>query len=649
MKSVFWAGLLASSCALLPATVLAAPPRLDAYGELPSVENVAISPDGLSLAQIVQTENGRRIFVSKGEALLLNTLTGEVKVRDVEWADNSTILLTTSGVVDSQGFTVRRHELSRVAILSLIAGGKLEKVFGGSSSVAPYVVGNYGVRQSGGKTFGYFGGMALERDATGTRLGYGEVRNGKAALFAVDLASNRSSILGYPADDGKYRDWLLDKDGKIAATLNLAVMDGKWEITGQKGVKLASGVAPTGQVDLLAFGDHGRTLIYYISDSSGTTKWYEVPLAGGEAKPYLDDVGINRTFIDRFTRVIVGYRTSGEDSKLVMTDPVQQGALTRIYQAFGDRRVDLMDWTPDFSKVVVRTSGRKDSGTWYLVDVQQKRADIISEERPEITGEQVGPISEVEYTASDGLQMDGVLTLPPGREARNLPIIVLPHGGPNSHDNPVFDWWAQAFASRGYAVFQPNFRGSTGRSDAFRVAGNGEWGRKMQTDISDGLAELVQKGIVDPKRACIVGASYGGYAALAGVTIQQGLYRCAVSVAGVSDINLLYRTEREESGNSPMTRTVLREQLGNPSGFSAISPRNLAARADAPILLIHGLDDLVVPFNQSQVMADALKDAKKPFEMVKLPGEDHWLSRAPTRKQMLNATMKFVEQHNPAN
>jgi dipeptidyl aminopeptidase/acylaminoacyl peptidase len=298
--------------------------------------------------------------------------------------------------------------------------------------------------------------------------------------------------------------------------------------------------------------------------------------------------------------------------------------------------------------VLVQTSGNRDSGSWYLVDVAQLRANGVAVERLAIEPEQVGPISRVSYTAADGLELDGILTLPPGREAKNLPLIMFPHGGPGSYDSVTFDWWAQAFASRGYAVFQPNFRGSTNRDEAFQRAGYGQWGRKMQSDISDGLAELARQGIVDPKRACIVGASYGGYAALAGVTLQQGLYRCAVAVAGVSDVSMMFNTDNRESGQDRMVRRSLLEELGPRSGFDAVSPRRFAAQADAPILLIHGRDDTVVPFEQSTKMADALKDAGKPYRLVELREEDHWLSRSTTRMQMLEETMAFVQEHNPA-
>jgi dipeptidyl aminopeptidase/acylaminoacyl peptidase len=170
----------------------------------------------------------------------------------------------------------------------------------------------------------------------------------------------------------------------------------------------------------------------------------------------------------------------------------------------------------------------------------------------------------------------------------------------------------------------------------------------MQSDISDGLAELARQGIVDPKRACIVGASYGGYAALAGVTLQQDLYRCAVAVAGVRDLSLMYRTDYRESGEQGLLKRSLLEELGPRDGFDAASPRRFAAQADAPILLIHGREDTVVPYDQSAKMADALKDAGKPHRLVDLGEEDHRLSRSTTRMQMLEEAVAFVQEHNPA-
>jgi dipeptidyl aminopeptidase/acylaminoacyl peptidase len=298
--------------------------------------------------------------------------------------------------------------------------------------------------------------------------------------------------------------------------------------------------------------------------------------------------------------------------------------------------------------VLVRTTGNGDSGTWYLVDLAKMGAAAVGYERRALGPEVVGRVSRFAYKAGDGTDLDGILTLPAGREPRNLALVMLPHGGPHSHDEVVFDWWAQAFASRGYAVFQPNFRGSTNRDEGFMRAGFGQWGKAMQTDISDGIAELARQGIVDPDRACIVGASYGGYAALAGVTLQQGLYRCAVAVAPVADLGALFSDEGGSSNRSGMLRRSLLEELGPRSGFAAVSPRQHAAQADAPILLIHGKDDTVVPFDQSDNMAHALAAAGKPYKFVVMREEDHWLSRPETRLQMLEEAVAFVEQYNPA-
>jgi dipeptidyl aminopeptidase/acylaminoacyl peptidase len=218
-------------------------------------------------------------------------------------------------------------------------------------------------------------------------------------------------------------------------------------------------------------------------------------------------------------------------------------------------------------------------------------------------------------------------------------------------DEPGFDWWAQAMASRGYAVLQVNYRGSAGFGWNFLKAGFGEWGRKMQTDLSDGVRHLAAEGIVDPKRVCIVGASYGGYAALAGATLDPGVYRCAASIAGPSDMRRFVVWSKTQSGIEAQrywSRFMGAEALRDPV-LQQISPAMNADKTEIPILLIHGRDDTVVPLEQSQIMERALQKAGKPVEMVVMPGEDHWLSRGDTRLQMLSSVVGFLEKHNPPN
>lgn len=231
--------------------------------------------------------------------------------------------------------------------------------------------------------------------------------------------------------------------------------------------------------------------------------------------------------------------------------------------------------------------------------------------------------------------------------------MVFPHGGPAARDEPGFDWWAQAMASRGYAVLQVNYRGSDGYGWKFMSAGFGEWGRKMQTDLSDGVRYLASQGTIDPKRVCVVGASYGGYAALAGATLDSGVYRCAVDVSGPSDLARLitWGVDRESHRQGAGIERYWDRYMGAASHtdphLQEISPVDHADKVAIPILIIHGKDDTVVPFEQSQEMVDALQKAGKHVELIVLQHEDHWLSRGDTREQMLQATMSFLDQNNP--
>jgi dienelactone hydrolase len=622
-----------------------------AYGKLPAIEDMAISPSGDNLAVVAQTGERRDLILLDAQRKERSRVAlGNLKMRDLDWVgEDDLVMMTSSTERLPSHFTAAKYEFFNAIILRKGAS-QVEPIFGGRKSIMPAIQGDYGSRLVDGKWEGFYGGIEFSRTiGTGTNLSTYAWSNRGATLFGVGIADGSLRRAAPPAESGHLRGWLIDGNGQVAATLDIKSVDGHWTILNSQRTVLATGVDPAGDIGLTSLGRDGTTAIYGLEDpATGKTRVFEVPLAGGQPTEILADADVAGYYIDGTNGRLLGYLPRDGEAKPVMFDPAQQNALRKVYRAFPKLRVTIKGWTPSFSHILVQTRGNGDSGTWYVVEMAQFKAFTVGAERPDISPDQVGPISTVAYTAADGLQMSGILTLPPGLPAKNLPVVLLPHGGPQSHDVATFDWWAQAFASRGYAVFQPNFRGSTNRDDAFRRAGYGQWGRKMQTDISDGLAELARQGIVDPKRACIVGASYGGYAALAGVTLQQGLYRCAVAVAPVSDLTDMYTTNYRESGQDKMVGVSLRESLGNPSTFAAVSPRRNAARADAPILLIHGKDDTVVAFSQSSAMADALKDAGRPYELVTLKEEDHWLSRSATRQQMLEAAVGFVQRHNPA-
>lgn len=638
-------GLIASII-LFPAPALpATPPPLDAYGDLPSIEKIAISPDGTQVAT-VGTFNGIRmvLVVGKDRKPRLKAPLGNTKLRGIEWVGEDRVLtfLSTTDIIGSDYAKPQMEFLS--GMILPLDGGKPQVVFEGNPKIPNSIWGNYGIRHVDGKWLGYFGGIVRKESSYPKTYAFD---NGRPYLFAVDLESNSPQEVAQAAAEGHTNSWLVDAKGKVAATLNFRQSDGAWFITNAQPATLATGLNPNGHVGLVSFDQSGTDVIYVADNNNGQEyHWYEVPLSGGPPKEILKDAQVARTYVDPRNGRLLGYLDANSE-KPVMFDPAHQAVIDKVFKAFPNLDVIIEQWTPDFMHVLVEVSGSGDSGTYYAVDMNHMRADPVAYSRLHILPDQVGPVSSIQYTATDGLNLDGILTLPPSRSPKNLPLIVLPPPAPHTHVRQTFYWLAQAFASRGYAVFEPNFRGSSNRGENSVHAGDGQWGRKIQTDISDGLADLARRGIVDPKRACIMGIGYGGYAALAGVTLQHGLYRCAVAVAPISDFKDMVWTKYRESGNNQMVLRNLTETLGNLKTLDEVSPRKHAVQADAPILLIHGKDDTVVDFKQSANMADALKRAGKPYELVVLQNEDHWLSKADTRKQMLEAAMDFVKKNNP--
>jgi dipeptidyl aminopeptidase/acylaminoacyl peptidase len=224
----------------------------------------------------------------------------------------------------------------------------------------------------------------------------------------------------------------------------------------------------------------------------------------------------------------------------------------------------------------------------------------------------------------------------------------MPHGGPDARDYIAFDWWAQFMANRGYVVLQPNFRGSDGYGGAFLAAGRNEWGLKMNTDLADGVAKLVADGIVDPKRVCIVGASYGGYAALAAAAAGDGVYACAVSFAGVSDPEEMLKAIERRAGRESEAFSFWTARIGDrhsdaDSGrIAATAPARHADRIQIPLLLMHATGDTTVPIAQSRDMRDAMGRAHKPVTLIELDGDDHYLDLGQTRNRVLAEIEKFL-------
>jgi dipeptidyl aminopeptidase/acylaminoacyl peptidase len=649
-------GLIAAGLCVA-AQAWAAPPPLEDYGKLPAVEEMKVSPDGDLIAYVATVGDQRQVRIGKvGGPPTLAVGVGALKVRGLAWLGDGHVLVQVSLAhrADASSFNASVIEVIQSSIIN-VATGKSAAVFQGEAHIFPGTYDFYGYGEVGGKGYAYFSGQPLEGSgsmASDFHFATGAMTLGFLNLYQVDLDTGHAAKVAGGSAIYRTR-WIVTRDGGLAAHEEYETKTGEWRLFADPDdTKLiAKTVDPTGKYSLLGLGRTVDSSLVEMPANNGDWRFAEYADKSGDPGVELfADFPVGELIRDPKTHVLVG-AISADHESVTLFDAKLQARFDAVRRAFKGEQVAFVSYSSDFKQIVVLTTGPGDSGTYFLVDLVSGKASAVGWNYPTILQADVAEVRDVTYKAADGMALQGVLTLPPGKPAKNLPLVVIPHGGPAERDYVGFDWWAQAFASRGYAVFQPNFRGSDGFGRAFLEAGYGQWGRKMQTDISDGVAELAKQGIVDPKRACIVGASYGGYAALAGVTLQQGLYRCAVSVGGVSNLNdLLKWTDIQYGDQSESLRIDLLQlgakSIGDPAMVD-ISPQRQAAKADAPILLMFGHDDTVVNPQQSRAMADALKAAGKPVEIVELPNEDHWLSRASTRIAVVKGSVDFVMKNNP--
>ena len=340
---------------------------------------------------------------------------------------------------------------------------------------------------------------------------------------------------------------------------------------------------------------------------------------------------------------VAGFRVTDKRNHIQWLDPDLKDIQSGLDQTLGAGNGRIISWSRDRKKILVDVGTPAQAGGLYYWNTDGVRMDRVAWNNTTLKSRTLSPVSTVEYKARDGTAIEAVLTMPRGRPTKGLPLIVMPHGGPGARDSEEFDWWAQYLAELGYAVIQPNYRGSTGYGKAFHDLGKGEWGLKMQDDLIDAISWAAAQGIADPKRVCIVGASYGGYAAMRGAQRDGGHYRCAVSYAGISDLGAMLRYDRNLLG-----RGVVDYWKKQAPDFTAVSPKFHAAEFGAPILIAHGVEDKRVPVKQSRMLVGELQKAGKPFEYLEQKLGDHHFSRSEDRVEFLKAVKAFLDKYNPA-
>lgn len=325
-------------------------------------------------------------------------------------------------------------------------------------------------------------------------------------------------------------------------------------------------------------------------------------------------------------------------------DPELKKLQASIDKAMPNSKNYIYAFSQDMQTFLAFSSSDIDSGTYYVGRRNPIRLNAIASRYKKLDSALMSPTKRYDYKARDGLAIEAYLTLPKNSSGKKLAAIVFPHGGPIARDDDSFDYWTQYFADKGYAVLQMNFRGSAGQGLDFRNAGLKNWGMEMQNDIEDGARKLIADGIADEQSLCILGASYGGYAALMGAVKTPEFYKCAVSVAGVSNVFEMVKDKRDNFSSY----NVVDEQIGNDNKhLKEISPVNYADKIKVPVLLIHGDDDRQVPVKHSTQMRDALLKAGKNVTYLELPDEDHYLSNNENRVATFKAIDSFLDKYLP--
>lgn len=357
--------------------------------------------------------------------------------------------------------------------------------------------------------------------------------------------------------------------------------------------------------------------------------------------------------VDSYTREIIG--TVHEENEFVTKylSPEWEAREAKLKATFEGYEVRIVSSSRDKTKHIVYVSAPFSPPVYYLWNEAKNKLQVFQKAFPDLDPQHLADVHPIRYKARDGMMISGYLTLPVGKEPKNLPTVIMPHGGPAARDYFGYDYLAQFLANRGYAVLQPNFRGSRGFGKKFMDAGKGEWGGKMSHDVTDGTMKLISQGIADPNRICFMGWSYGGYAAMIAPVVTPDLYQCSISINGVSDLPVMLAETKDENRGQPWRYTSYNYWLDHMTGNGRlkeadlinVSPARQAHQIKIPMLIIHSEGDRIVPIEQSDIMVKAMEKAGVPHKYVRLEGSDHSLDTEQTRIPAMKAVEAFLAQH----
>jgi dipeptidyl aminopeptidase/acylaminoacyl peptidase len=626
--------LMAAPCAAAAAADPVKRIPVEDFAELPVLRNPQLSPDGHQIVGQAEAKGEKKLLIFSADdpaARARSLPIGKTTINAVHWAGNNRLLLEVIGKGSIYGLEV---PIGRLIVVDLATGAS---------------------RSADRNSRGIYGGDVLYVSPSGdwALVASQDDLFSTPSVKRIDLATGDAKVIEKEKPD--VWDWYVDDDGVVRG--GVAYDERRWKLwyrskAGEpfKSIHGKFQKDDDSSVDRFYFSRDGDKGTIVTNERNGRFGVYRYNFATGEiGDPIFENpvVDVGEVKIDPGTREIAGVRYHEDRWKTYWVDPKMKALQTRVDRALPSADNEIMGDAAE-NRLLIWSGGASDPGTYYLFDRAQSAMHPVVQPFTKIDPANLAAVTPVHYRARDGLDIPAYLTVPKGKEAKKLPLIMLPHGGPFARDEWTYDPLVQFLANRGYAVFQPQFRGSTGYGKDFVAKGYGEWGRKMQDDLDDGLDWLVASGQVDPKRVCIVGGSYGGYAALWGAIRNPERYRCAASFAGVTDIDAQLKANRRSFAATRYFKQWRTKVQGEANvDLKTVSPLAQAARAKVPILLVHGEQDETVSVKQGKQMVAALQANKADISSNFYKDGGHSFSSSEDMADFLRRLEAFLVKNNP--
>jgi dipeptidyl aminopeptidase/acylaminoacyl peptidase len=626
-----------------------------AFGQREGVEDISLSPDGTKIAYIVPTQGqGNRLYTvdlaqNDGPKAAVSASGDPERISGCDWVSNARLVCRIYAVskVAGERFGATRiialnADGSNLKILSTRQGHNAHRfsLFGGE--VIDFLPGDDGAVLMGREY--------VPESAIGTRMakiddGYGVdridtekvtskrvVKPNKMATDYITDGEGKVRIMSVMIQEGNY-------DSGRRKYMYRGIADDEWALLGEYDGNTDGGFLPVAV-------DPTENVVYGFEKLNGRFALYKMKLEAGLTKTLVyarDDVDIDSLITLGRQNKIVGLSFATQKRQAVYFAPELAKLSKSLSKVLPDTgMISFGGLSADASKMIVGSWSDTNSGQYYLYDKTAGSVRPLLAARPDMEGVALAQVTSVMAKAADGTGIPAYLTLPPGSTAataKGLPTIVMPHGGPSARDEWGFDWLAQFYANRGFAVLQPNYRGSAGYGDGW-YQNNGFQSWKVAVgDVNDSGRWLVAEGIADPAKLAIVGWSYGGYAALQSAVLDADLFKAIVAIAPVTDLAKL----KEESRGYTNYR-VVGDFIGAGAHIVEGSPARNADKFKAPVALFHGDLDLNVGIFQSRFMADQLKGAGKAVDLIVYPKLDHGLEDSAVRTDMLQKSDAFLRK-----